>query len=98
MFVRIARFEGSSDNWDERIAEIRERTKSGMQAADAPPIKRSLMLVDRNSGRGAAVSFCETEEDLRKADEFMNSMSPPSGSGSRSSVEMYEVAVDSDQL
>ncbi len=98
MYVRIAKFEGSSDNWDERIAEIRERTKSGMEAADRPPIKRSLMLVDRKSGQGAALSFCETEEDLRKVDEFMNSMSPPSGSGTRSSVELYEVAVDSDHL
>jgi hypothetical protein len=47
------------------------------------------MLVDRKSGRGAGVSFCETEEDLRKVDEFMNNMSPPSGSGTRSSVEMF---------
>ena len=98
MYVRIARFEGSSDNWDERIASIRERTKEGMEAADRPPIKRSMMLVDRQSGKGAAVSFCETEEDLREVDEFMNNLTPPSGSGTRSSVELYEVAVDSDQL
>ena len=98
MYVRLARFEGSSDNWDERIDQIRERTKTGMAAADAPPIKRSLMLVDRESGRGAAVVFCETEGDLRAVDEFMNNMSPPSGTGTRSSVELYEVAVDSDQL
>ena len=98
MYVRIARFEGSEDNWDERIANIRERTAAGMAAADAPPIKRSLMLVDRANGRGAAVSFCETADDLRQVDEFMNSMSPPGGSGTRSSVELFEVAVDSDQL
>jgi hypothetical protein len=98
MYVRIARFEGSSDNWDERIAEIRERTKTGMEAADRPPIERSLMLVDRQSGHGAAVTFCKTEDDLREVDEFMNNLTPPSGSGTRSSVELYEVAVDSDQL
>ena len=97
-YVRIARFEGSEDNWDERIGQIRERMTSGMGAADGPPIKRSLMLVDRKSGRGAALSFCETEDDLRKVDEYMNSMSPPSGSGTRSSVEMFEVALDSEQL
>jgi hypothetical protein len=67
-------------------------------SADAPPIKRGLMLVDRENGRGAAVSFCETEDDLRKVDEFMNNMSRPGGTGTRSSVEMFEVAVDSDQL
>jgi len=67
-------------------------------AEGGPPIKRSMMLVDRENGRGAAVTFCDTEDDLRKANEFMNNMSPPSGSGIRASVEMYEVAVDSDQL
>jgi hypothetical protein len=55
------------------------------------------MLVDRENGRGAAVSFCENEDDLRKVDEFMNNMSPPSGSGTRSSVELFEVALDTDQ-
>jgi len=98
VYVRIARFEGSEDNWDERIGQIRERMTSGMGDADGPPIKRSLMLVDRKSGRGAAMSFCETEDDLRKVDEYMNNMSPPSGSGTRSSVEMFEVALDSEQL
>jgi hypothetical protein len=98
MYVRIAQFEGAEGNWDERIAEIRERMTSGFRGADEPPIKRSLMLVDREHGRGAAVAFCETEEDLRKVDEFMSGMSPPSGSGRRTSVEMYEVALDSDQL
>jgi hypothetical protein len=98
MYVRIARFEGSGENWDERIAEIRERMASGMGGDDRPPIKRQLMLVDRENGRGAGVSFCETEDDLRKVDEFMNNMSPPGGSGTRSSVELYEVAIDSDEL
>lgn len=97
MYVRLARFEDAEGNWDERIAEIRERMASGMGADDRPPIKRQLMLIDRENGRGAGVSFCETEDDLRKVDEFMNSMSPPGGSGTRSSVELYEVAIDSDE-
>jgi len=56
------------------------------------------MLADRENGRGAAVSFCDTEEDLRKVDEFMNAVSAPGGGGTRTSVEVYEVAIDSDQL
>jgi hypothetical protein len=96
MYVRIARFEGSEDNWDERIGEVRERMASGQGAADGPPIKRSLMLVDRENGRGAAVAFCETEDDLRKVDEYMSNMSPPGGSGTRSSVDLFEVALDSE--
>ncbi len=97
MYARIARFEGEGDNWDERIAEVRERMTTGMASADGPPITRSLMLVDRKNGRGAALMFCETEDDLRKVDEFMNSMTPPGGTGTRTSVDLYEVAVDSDQ-
>ena len=97
MHVRIARFEGAGDNWDERIQEIRRRM-AGQGGGEMPPYKRALMLVDRENGRGAAVTFCKTEEDLRKVDEYMNSMSPPGGAGTRSSVEMFEVAVDSEQL
>jgi hypothetical protein len=98
MYVRIARFEGAEGNWDERINDIRERMAAGKAAADGPPIKRALMLVDRENGRGAAVAFCETEDDLRKVDDFMSHQSPPGGSRARLSVELFEVAVDSDEL
>jgi hypothetical protein len=99
MYVRIARFEGGDGNWDERIDDIRGRmAEAKANKQDDVPIKRSLMLVDRQAGRGASVMFCESEDDLRRVDEYMNSMNPPSGAGSRSSVEMYEVAVDSDEL
>jgi len=98
MYVRIARFGGAGENWDERISEIRERMVSGQGDADGPPIKRSLMLIDRQEGSGASVFFCETEDDLKKVDEYMNRMSPPGGSGTRTSVEMFEVALDSERL
>ena len=98
MFVRIARFEGASANWEERIEEVRSRMRQAMSSGNAPPAQRSLMLVDRENGRGAAVSFCATEEDVRKVDEFMNSQTLPAGGGTRASVEVYEVAVDSDEL
>ncbi len=96
MYVRIARFEGG--NWDELAANVREVIRSGGQgtpfesAGDA--MKRVMLLVDRKSGRGANLILCETEEDLRRADAAMNEMTPASGRGSRTSVEMYEVLVD----
>jgi hypothetical protein len=44
-----------------------------------------------------ALVFCETEEDLRKADEALNEMSPSSeAAGRRVSVGMYEVMTDHD--
>jgi hypothetical protein len=95
-YARIARFEGAEGNWDERIEEIRKRMREGSGSRGAGV--RSLMLVDREGGRGASLILCESEEDLRRMDELMNSMSPPAGGGRRTSVELYEVAVDSDSL
>jgi hypothetical protein len=98
MYVRIARFENAEGNWDERIEAIRSRMRD--RGEDSPmaeargAVKRAMMLVDRENGRGAGLIFCESEEDLRRVDEAMNQMNPPSGGGTRSSVEMYEVAVD----
>jgi hypothetical protein len=97
MWLRIARFEGSQAG-DEPIDEVRERMKDGMEQADGPPIKRALMLVDRENGRGANIMFCETEDDVRKVDAYMNSMTPHGRGGTRIGVEMFEVAVDSDNL
>ena len=98
MYVRIARFEGAPGNWDERIEEVRNRIRSGGNGMPMEgvrdAVKRSLMLVDRESGRGASVIFCDTAEDTHRVDEAMNQMRPPSGGGSRSSVEIYEVALD----
>jgi hypothetical protein len=96
MYVRIARFEGG--NWDELAAGVRETIRSGGQgtpfesAGDA--MKRVMLLVDRENDRGANLILCETEEDLRRADAALNEMTPASGRGARTSVEMYEVLVD----
>jgi hypothetical protein len=53
VFVRIARLEGEPADADQAVAQVRERMKS-----DRPPglegLKRLLVLVDRESGRGLA--------------------------------------------
>lgn len=98
MYVRIARFENAEGNWDERIEAIRNRMRSpdeGSPMAQARgAVKRAMMLVDRENGRGAGLIFVESKEDLRRVDEAMNQMNPPDGGGTRASVEMYEIAVD----
>jgi hypothetical protein len=45
------------------------------------------------------VTFFEDEEGMRRGHEALNAMNPsgemnPGGSGQRTSVEMYEVAID----
>jgi hypothetical protein len=98
MYVRIARFEGAGPDWDQQVEEVRSRIRGrgeGTPMAEAGrAIKRVMMLVDREGGRGAGVIFCDSEEDLRRVDEAMNQMTPPAGAGTRTSVEMYEVALD----
>jgi hypothetical protein len=69
------------------------------RAASGPPegvpAKGFLMLVDPEGGRSLAISLFETEEDRRKGDETLNDMTPGrSDTGTRTSVEMYEVGVD----
>lgn len=69
-----------------------------MAAAGPPegvPAKGFLLLIDPDNGRGLGVTLFETEADLRAGDEVLDAMSPPAeGMGRRTSVEVYEVAVD----
>ncbi len=94
MHARVARFEGGeADALRQNAQEISSRAESG--PPEGVPAKGFLLLVDPENGRGLGISLFETEEDLRKGDEVLNSMSPPSdGMGRRASVETYEVAVD----
>jgi len=94
VFARIARFEGGDPD---RFAATRERIQSEMSAGNAPPglegCTEVMMLVDREAGTGLGITMFDTEEDVRRGDEALNAMSPGEGSGRRSSVEIYEVAL-----
>jgi hypothetical protein len=106
MHVRIARFEGRDPSKiDEQAAALKgqiDGARSGESLADAPEqartlmdtVKRFLELVDRDTGTSLGITFCETEEDLRRADAALNEMSPDLGEGRRTGVEMYEVVLD----
>ena len=94
MFARVAKWEGGDPDAIRRAAQQVES-----QAAAGPPegvpAKAFLLLIDPDNARQIGVTLFETEEDLRKGDEVLNSMSPPEeGIGRRRAVEMYQVAVD----
>lgn len=95
MYARVARWEGSDAESLERTAsEIRNRAESEGGPPEGVPAKGLLLLADKESGRSMAISLFETEDDYRKGDETLNSMSPPAdGMGKRVGVEKYEVAV-----
>lgn len=106
MYVRIARFEGMDPSRiDDQIDGIRRQIEEGrrrlggaemtrVEVEGVKAIDRVLMLVDRESGRGANLVFCATEDDLERAHAFLDNLTPAQGEGYRISVDMYEVAID----
>jgi len=106
MYARIARFEGGDPSRiDAQVAEMRtqmQSARSGGLPADAPEGVRTLMetvsrfvhFVDRESGTSVGIAFCETEDEVRRADAVLNEMSPEEGSGSRTSAEIFELVLD----
>ena len=94
MFVRVASFEGGDPTGaDQAIEQVRQE----MQGEPPPGLegaKRAMMLVDRQSGRGMGLTFFDTEDDMRRGDEALNAMNPQQADVRRTSVEMYEVAID----
>jgi hypothetical protein len=93
MLARVARWEGGDADAMRRAAEqVASEAESG--PPEGVPAKGFLLLIDPDNGRQIGVTLFETEDDLRKGDEVLNSMSPPEVIGQRTPVEMYEVAVD----
>jgi hypothetical protein len=106
MYARVVRFEGGDPSViDKEIADMKaqmDAARSGDVPADAPEQVRMLMetvtrfveLVNRTSGASVGIAFCKTEEDVRRADAALDSMSPPENVGKRTSVDIYEVVLD----
>ena len=92
MYARVARWEGSSPEDLQAMADQ-------IQQSDGPPPgvpgKGITFLFDQESGTSLAIALFDTQEDLETGDAALNSMNPPDDvSGSRVSVEKYEVGAD----
>lgn len=90
MYARVATFQGDPTNADQAIDQVRTQV-----AGDPPPGlegTKLLMLVDRNTGKGIGITLFESEDAMRRGDEALNQMNP--AGGSRTSVEFYEVPVN----
>jgi hypothetical protein len=94
MYARVARWEGGDAEAIRKSAEdMQSRVDQG--PPEGVPSTGFTLLIDPDSGNSIAVGLFETEEDYRKGDETLNSMTPSeNGTGKRVSVEKYEVAVD----
>jgi hypothetical protein len=86
----VATFEGDPANVDAAIsmvqAEVAGEPPPGLEGA------KMLMLVNRETGQGVGITLFESEEAMRRGDEALNAMNPGAGER-RTSVEFYEVAV-----
>ena len=91
MYARVATFQGDPANVDSAIGRVRAEVESG----NVPPGlegAKMLMLVNRESGKGFGITLFESEDAMRRGDEALNAMNP-GGDSRRSSVEFYEVPV-----
>lgn len=102
MYARIARFEGGTPEVVERQVELLRRDVAAARdgtstnpstIALSGVVERVLMLVDRENAAATTIVFCDTRKDLLEADRILREMPAPGQSG-RTSVDMYEVAVD----
>jgi hypothetical protein len=95
MHARVAAFENRDmSRADELIGIVRERARSGQ---DFPEAKRLLMLIDRDRGTSLGITLFATEEALRASEptfERMGDEIPEELRGRRTSVEIFEVAID----
>jgi hypothetical protein len=92
MYARVAMFEGDPANVDEAISFVRGQVESGESMPGLEGAKM-MMLVNRETGKGLGMTIFESEEAMRRGDEALNAMNPPNVSGRRTSVEFYEVPV-----
>ena len=91
MYARVATFQGDPANVDAAI----ERVRAEVEGTPPPGLEgaKMLMLVDRQSGKGVGITLFESEAAMRRGDEALNAMNP-GDAGSRTSVEFYEVPVE----
>jgi hypothetical protein len=91
VYVRVATFEQASG-----IDEAVEQVKNDVRTDNRPPgledAKGMMMLVNRDTGKSLGIVMFETEEALKRGDEALNAMTP-TGEGSRTNVEFYEMPV-----
>ncbi len=91
MYARIATFEGDAASIDAAVSSVRASVESGNAPAGLEDAKM-MMLVNRETGTGLGITLYESEEAMKRGDEALNAMTPD-GDGQRTSVQFYEVPV-----
>jgi exopolysaccharide biosynthesis protein len=91
MYARVASF-NMPEGLDETIDQVRNDVQNDKRPPGLEDAKGMMMLVDRSSGKSVGITLFDSEDAMKRGDEALNAMSP-TGGGSRTGVEFYEVAV-----
>jgi hypothetical protein len=104
MHVRVARFEGLDASQVDRDYEQFRRMVRGEERPEFIPeetlatlrdrVRRVMSLVDREAGVSLDLTFTDNAEDAQRVHEALDSLTPPEGSGRRTSVQTFELALD----
>jgi hypothetical protein len=92
MYARLATFESDPGSVDQAIDFVRNEVQG-----DTPPGlegTKMMMLINRETGKGIGLTLFESEDAMRRGDEALNAMSPTGSGEQRTSVEFFEVPVE----
>jgi len=93
MLARVTTFEGGTADG---IRAAVEQLRSDITQGPPPGVKSNglTVLVDPDRGRVMMIGMFAGEADLRASESALEEMSPPEGTGKRTSVDVYEVGAD----
>jgi len=93
MLARVTTFEGGTADG---IRAAVEQLQSDIPSGPPEGVKSTglTMLFDADRGRVLFIGLFANEDDLHASERALEAMSPPEGTGTRSSVDIYEVGAD----
>jgi len=95
MHARVTHISGSSEAVEGGIYNFRNNALPGVQAEAGN--RGGILLIDRDTGRGIAITLWEDENAMRASEERANELRAQAadamGAGEAPAVERYEVAV-----
>lgn len=93
MLARVTTWEGGTADG---IRAASEEMRTNISQGPPPGVKSNglTMLVDPEGGRVLMIGLFASEDDLRESEAVLKEMNPPEGLGSRSAVEVFEVAAE----
>jgi hypothetical protein len=104
MHVRVARFEGHDvarleEDYEEFRKMLRQTERPDFMPEDVfetlrTSVRRVMSLADRETGVTLDLTFTDDAEAARRVHEALDSLTPPEGSGRRTSVDTFELMLD----